>query len=94
MTYYHGTSSAVQIRGVIFPPSVTNNQREDFRTKHTDQVFLTDSIVSARKYAKSSCQKYGGNPVVYTVVPIGNKWKRKDTEYLADYALVLRKYGM
>lgn len=89
MIYYHGTSTIFNIHRVILPPAITGNLREDWRKANLNQVYVTDSLLSAQKFAYKCADKYGGSPIVYKVKPIGNLWRRKDTEYLADKALIL-----
>lgn len=91
MTFYHGTSDALDIERMILPPEITGNQREEWRKKYHDKVFFTSSLLSAEKYAKKACNKYGGSPIIYTVKPIGEYYKRIDYEYVADKALVTGK---
>ena len=88
-TFYHGTSDVFDIREVILPPLQTDNLREDWRKKNLDKVYFTSSQLSAYMYAKKACKKYGGNPIVYIVKPIGQWFHRADTEYIADKALVI-----
>ena len=88
-TFYHGTTDIFAINNVILPPNQTNNLREDWRKKYKDKVFFTDSLLSAEKYAKKACKKYGGNPVIYIVKPVGQWFYRIDTEYIADKASVI-----
>ena len=61
--YYHGTS--VLGLEVILPPIETGNLREDFRDKFQDCVFVTNTKMSAEKYARKSDQKNGITQVVY-----------------------------
>lgn len=89
MKFYHGTSDILGIDRMILPPEITGNQREEWRIKYHDKVFFTSSLLSAEKYARKSCNKYGGNPIIYIVNPIGNYYKRIDCEYVADKAVVL-----
>ena len=90
--FYHGTSDVFDIKQWILPASQTNNLREEWRKKNIDKVYFTDSLLSAQMYAKKACRKYGGNPIVYVVRPIGQWFHRIDTEYIADKALVLEVY--
>lgn len=85
LTFYHGTSDALDI-SCILPAAETGFLREDWRKKLTDKVFLTDSLYSAQKYAKKACSKFGGNPVVYVVRPIGGLWQTNKNEFIADWA--------
>ena len=88
-TFYHGTTDLFKIDKVILPPCETHNLREDWRKGYHDKVFFTTSLMSAQMYAKKACKKFGGNPVVYIVKPVGQWFHRVDTEYIADKALVL-----
>lgn len=87
--FYHGTSDTLKIGKVLLPPVITDNQRENWRKKYLDKVFFTSSLLSAEMYAKKACKKYGGNPVVYIVRPIGQFFNTVNNEYIADKALVL-----
>lgn len=89
--FYHGTTTSLNIKNFIEPASVTNIKREEFRNKLSDKVFITNSIVSAEKYAKLSSQKYGGEPIVYTVIP--DKYSLiylHNGEYICDYARIIK----
>ena len=88
-TFYHGTSNVLNIKKIILPPIHTDILREDWRNKYLDKVFFTTSLLSAENYAKKACNKYGGDPVVYIVKPIGQCFNRIDNEYIADKALVI-----
>ena len=48
MTYYHGTSTIFNIHRVILPPNITGNLREDWRKANLNQVYVTDSLLSAQ----------------------------------------------
>lgn len=87
--FYHGTSSALDIP-VLLPAAETGTLREEWRTKMTHKVFFTDSLLSARQYAKKAAKKYGGDPVVYVVKPNSEVWHINNTEYVADSANILR----
>ena len=90
-TFYHGTTDVFKINRVLLPPVITDNKREEWRKKYTDKVFFTDSLLSASMYAKKACKKYGGNPIVYIVKPIGQYFNTVNTEYSADKALIVSK---
>ena len=90
-TFYHGTSDALNIEDMILPSSQTKILREDWRRKLTDKVFFTDSLMSAQKFAKKAAKKYGGNPVVYEVKPIGFIMNPNTNEYIADKAKIIRE---
>ena len=87
--YYHGTSVAGL--EVILPPIETGNLREDFRDKFQDCVFVTDTKMSAEKYARKSAQKNGGTPVVYEVDPV-DPFRINVGQYICDKAYVLNSY--
>lgn len=89
--FYHGTTDVFPIQKVLLPPAITEIKREEWRKNYVDKAFLTDSLPSANMYAKKACKKYGGNPVVYIIKPIGQFFKTVNTEYIADKALVVRK---
>lgn len=89
--FYHGTSDAIRIKKLLLPPQETSIQREDWRIRHLDKVFFTSSLKSAAMYAKKACQKFGGNPIVYEIRPIGGYSNIANVEYISDKALVVRK---
>ena len=75
------------------PPLYTNNLREDWRKKYHNMVFFTTSLLSAKKYARKACERYGGNPVVYEVRPTGQYFNTTNGEYISERALVLGRQG-
>lgn len=88
-TFYHGTTDALAIDGELQSALDTGNLREDFRTKLTDKVFVTDSLKSAQQYAVKAAQKYGGNPIVYEVEPNrDNMIGTIQSEYITDSAKI------
>lgn len=87
--FYHGTTDAFPIRNVLLPANRTGNLREEWRKKYIDKVFFTDSSLSAYMFAKKACAKYGGNPVVYIVKPVGQFFHTVNNEYIADRAVVI-----
>ena len=89
--FYHGTSNIFNIKRVLLPPIHTKNLREDWRKKYQDAVFFTTSFPSALKYAKKACEKYGGNPVVYEIKPIGQYFNTIYGEYISEKAIVIRE---
>lgn len=91
LIFYHGTTDAFKIKKVLLPPIHTNNLREDWRKKYHNMVFFTTSLLSASKFARKACEKYGGNPVVYEVRPIGQYFNTIHGEYISEKALILRK---
>ncbi len=87
--FYHGTSDSLQIHKVLLPPIVTNRKREHWRKKYDDKIFFTTSLGTARKFSQKACEKYGGNPIVYIVRPIGQYFNTIEGEYIADKAVVI-----
>ena len=88
--FYHGTSSELKIE-TLLPALETGLCREEWRRTLLNKVFFTDSLMSARGYAKKAAQKFGGEPVVYEVLPDGDVWKVNATEYVADSARILSR---
>lgn len=69
-----------------------NNQTEKtMKIPERLDIFFTTSILSASMYAKKACKKYGGNPIIYIVKPIGQYFNTVNTEYIADKALIINK---
>ena len=89
-TFYHGTSDNLKIGNILLPPCNTGNLREEWRKKLTNKVFFTTSLMSARMYAKKAAARYGGNPIVYEVKPIGDIWNPNTNEYVADRAKIIK----
>jgi len=89
MELYHGTSSIFGELKEILPPSATNNLREEFRDKLNDYIFLTNSTMSAFKYAQKCCSKFGGNPIIYLCEP-NEIISQNGTEFICDYAKVIK----
>lgn len=87
--FYHGTTDILPITTMILPPVYTGNKREHWRNKHTNYVFFTTSLLSARKFARKASEKYGGNPVVYIVKPIGQYFNTINGEYISEKARVI-----
>lgn len=69
--FYHGTSSAVGITFRLLPPAETGVMQEVGRKKALDRVFFTADRRSADVYAGRAVQRFGGRPVVYRVIPMG-----------------------
>lgn len=90
-TFYHGTSSVLEIDKELLPPMYTGNLREDWRKNNQDIVYMTTSLDSAKRYAKKACARYGGEPVIFEVRPIGWSHCRTNQEYIAEKARILRK---
>ena len=89
--FYHGTTDSLQIHKILLPPIITNCKREHWRKKYEDKVFFTTSLATAQKFAKKACIKYGGNPIVYLVRPIGQYFNTINGEYISDKAVILGK---
>lgn len=89
--FYHGTSTNVNVKNKLLPTIATDNLRETFRKKLQDKVFVTDSKVSAEKYAKKAVAHFGGETAIYTVKPDYYSLIKNGTEYTTDYAFVLNK---
>ena len=90
MKYYHGTSSSLDVGFYLLPSIDTDVLREDFMSKLRDVVFVTSSVVSAEKYAKKAVERFGGDPVVMVVSPIGAR-RINNNEYVCDKAIVLKR---
>lgn len=69
--YYHGTSTAVGINFRLLPPAMTGVLEEVGRKKALDRVFFTADRRSADIYAGRAVARFGGQPVVYRVIPAG-----------------------
>lgn len=91
MTFYHGTSTNLNIDKVILPPIITSIQREEWRNKFIDKVFITNSMKSAKMYAKKACQKYSGKPIVYQVKPKGFAENINNAEFICDSAMIIQR---
>lgn len=91
--FYHGTSDALQIEDMILPAAFTGRLREEWRMKLVDKVFLTNSVRSAKQYAKKAAAKFGGEPIVYLVKPIGELWELGQSEFVADAAEIVSVLG-
>lgn len=88
---YHGTTNKLNITNKILPPLYSGILREDFRKKYLDKVFFTKFLPQAKKFAYKAANKYGGDPVIYIVVPQGIINYLKDGEYICDYAIIVNK---
>lgn len=88
MKLYHGTTDELPIKDFILPSNQTRVLRESFRNYNTGVVFLTSSLPSAEKYAKKAASKFGGNPVVYSCVPVGALPQEHNHEILCRKAVV------
>ena len=91
-SYYHGTSDVFNIPFRIYPPEATGVIREEIRVGNRDVVYVTPSYDLAYKYALKAVDKFGGNPIVYEVIPDFNTLAHRiDYEYTTAYAEVIRK---
>lgn len=88
LTFYHGTSDVLNLEEIL-PSSDTENLRETNRQKFRNKVFVTTSLLSAKKYALKSALMFGGNPVVYEVIPdFDSIFNTTDCEYICDFAKI------
>lgn len=94
MTFYHGTTTyfGLKVGDNLLPAIETGNLREEWRKKLCDKVFFTISPLSAYKFAKKATDRYGGNPVVFIVKPIGEWLHINTNEYIADRAKIIADY--
>lgn len=93
MDFYHGTvTNLVENEEYLLPANETGILREDFRKKLKDKVFLTNSKVSAIKYAKKAQQKFNGEPIILKVKPDKESLHNiNGTEYITNFAKILLK---
>ena len=91
MIFYHGTSSSMPIKKYLLLPIITDVKREGWRKKYSDKVFFTTSLGTAIKFAKKACEKFGGNPTVYTVRPVGQYFNTINGEFISDRAKIIEK---
>ena len=66
--YYHGSSTAANIKHMLLPPVQSGVISETTRKKNLDRVFFTKDKKLASIYAGRACRAYGGKPVVYRVI--------------------------
>ena len=92
--FYHGTSSALGISDILLPPEQSERLAEVGRKKNLNKVFFTRDYKSAEIYAKKAVKQFGGEPIVFTIVPKGEITVVQDTPgttvYMADSAKVLK----
>lgn len=86
--FYHGTSDIIAIKEFLLPPIYTDVKRELGRIKLVDCVFLTTSLLSACGYANKACNRFGGNPIVYVVEPIGDVSHVMNNEYIVEKGII------
>lgn len=91
--FYHGTSDALGIADTLLPPEQSERLSEVGRKKNLNKVFFTRDAKSAEIYAKKAVKQFGGNPVVYTIRPVGEITVVQDTPgttvFMADSATVV-----
>ena len=69
MAFYHGTSSLANIENKILPPCHHKfGINEQGRVKHENKVFFTTIRGYALVYARRTCKRVGGVPVLYEVL--------------------------
>lgn len=91
---YHGTvmEHVPESTVDLLAPIDTGVFREDFRTKHQNVVFATNSLKSAWSYAYKAKNKFGGSPVVYRVIMDPHSIQKiSQTEFIANYATIINK---
>ena len=93
MIFYHGTTTAFNLMkgDILLSAIITGNLREDWRKKHIDKVFFTNSLLSAEKFAKKAANKYGGKPIVFIVKPKPPYYHINTNEFIADRAIIIDK---
>ena len=93
MIFYHGTTTVFNLMkgDTLLPAIITGNLREDWRKKHIDKVFFTNSLLSAEKFAKKAANKYGGKPIVFIVKPEPPYYHINTNEFIADRAIIIDK---
>ena len=82
---YHGTTDVFAMERIL-PPLESGNLREEWRKKIRDKVFVTPSLLSAKKFARKAAEKYGGSAIIYEVRPHGQVDNINTNEYICDYA--------
>lgn len=88
---YHGTSDALRIKDIIISSIESGQLRESFRNKHLDDCYATVSLLSAQKYACKASSRFGGNPVVFEVKPLGPISNINNNEYICTQYKVVKK---
>jgi hypothetical protein len=90
--YYHGTSTALNLDYKLLPPSETGVIQEKGRKKNLNKIFFTKDIGSANIYAGRAVQRFGGEPIIYRVIPMGEITKVQGlpgtTVYMSDGAFM------
>jgi hypothetical protein len=96
LKFYHGSSDAIiNTQGIrLLPPNITNLISEKGRKKNLNKVFFTTNRKYANIYAGRAVQRFGGNPLVLRVIPMGSIEKIHDQEgqsvYYSDWAFIDR----
>lgn len=92
--FFHGTTPELGIKEKILPPGQTGRLSESGRKKNLDKVFFTVDKSSALIYARKAVKRFGGNPVILTVEPVGDitpiHMKAGTSVLMADSAVVIR----
>lgn len=90
--FYHGSSTACNIGDMLLPPEATDTLSEKGRKKNLDRVFFTEDKGSADVYAGRACRQFGGEPVLYRVIPMSDvvclNANKGTTVYHANWAFV------
>ena len=88
---YHGTNDVYNIKNIILPSVETGILRENFRVKNLDVCFATSSLLAARNYARKAVFKYGGQPVVFEVEPVGLFSNINNNEYICKKFKIIKR---
>lgn len=78
--FYHGTSTSFNLEpgDSILPPDETDKLSEKGRKKNLDKVFFTQDPKSAKIYADKARIQFGGESIVYEVIPaVPIEWLNK-----------------
>ena len=94
--FYHGSCTAClsELNYKLLPPKETNLIQEKGRKKNLDKVFFTKDLGLAKIYAGRSKQRFGGNPIIFRVIPMDEVECINDskgaTVYMSNYAFIER----
>lgn len=77
----------------MLPPVVTGKLQEKGRKKNLDKVFFTADKGLAKIYAGRAKNVFGGNPVIYRVIPMGEEVEiinnaKGATVYMTEWAFL------
>ena len=86
--FYHGTSDALNIHELL-PADETGVLRDSGRQHMVNKVFFTDRLDVAKRYAFKAVERFGGRPIVYAVLPVGDVWNVRDVEFVSDKAMIV-----